>query len=316
MATTLHAPHKHIATTTEKERFTLRLFDDLWARYRERVSYVQVYERVIVECGATFVNDHIAFRTIALQTPADGVFSLSRIFQALGYAPQACYEFKDKHLASIHLAHPNREFPKLFVSELKMWELSEKSRDIIRRTLRSHRPPLADGVLSALDRVDENSARDNARLLKLLLKFFSDLPWDAPRGSDVLTLDKETQFGAWVLLNGYDVNHFTVSVNSHGVPALDDIDKTIESLKSAGVPMKKEIEGERGSILRQSSTESVTLPFRVYGKIKKEKMMWPYAYFEIAERGYTTNPKTGERERFEGFLGAQATHLFEMTRRR
>eukprot|EP00961_Rhodomonas_salina_P040624 545903-Rhodomonas_salina.2 len=36
-------------------------------RYRERVSYVQTYEEIVKAKKATFVNDHIAFRSIALQ---------------------------------------------------------------------------------------------------------------------------------------------------------------------------------------------------------------------------------------------------------
>ncbi len=41
---------------------------------------------------------------------------------------------------------------------------------------------------------------------------------------------------------------------------------------------------------------------------------WSYAYFELAERNEVVDPETGRRGRFEGFLGAQATTLFEMTK--
>ena len=43
-------------------------------------------------------------------------------------------------------------------------------------------------------------------------------------------------------------------------------------------------------------------------------MPWSYAYFELAERNTVPDPTTGEQVRFEGFLGPQATQLFEMTR--
>ena len=49
------------------EMFTLELFDRLWDQYRQRVSYVRKYEEVISQHGATFFNDHIALRTIAVQ---------------------------------------------------------------------------------------------------------------------------------------------------------------------------------------------------------------------------------------------------------
>lgn len=312
----VQAPHRGIRTQSEKEKFVLRLFDDLWERYRRRVCHVRVYEQVIARNGAAFVNDHIAFRTVALNAPADGVFALSRIFRALGYSPQACYEFPDKHMSSTHLAHPNPQFPKLFVTELKTWELSATGRRILRRVLSTRRPQVPDEALAGLHRIDENGAARNAILLTTLIRLFAGLPWNAPRRRDVLDLNAETQFGAWVLLNGCDVNHFTALVNSHGVPALDTMDKTVDALKQAGIPMKKKIEGAPGSILRQSSTESVVLPFTVRGKSHAEKLDWTYAYFEIAERGYTVDPQTGAKRRFEGFLGPQATHLFDMTRLR
>jgi hypothetical protein len=43
-------------------------------------------------------------------------------------------------------------------------------------------------------------------------------------------------------------------------------------------------------------------------------MAWSYAYFELAERGEVVDPDSGARRRFEGFLGSQATQLFDMTR--
>ena len=44
-------------------------------------------------------------------------------------------------------------------------------------------------------------------------------------------------------------------------------------------------------------------------------MPWTYAYFELAERGPVIDPSTGDTSQFEGFLGPQATQLFDMTRR-
>jgi hypothetical protein len=117
-----------------------------------------------------------------------------------------------------------------------------------------------------------------------------------------------------VLVHGYNVNHFTCSINSHQVESLDDIEKTIAALQKAGVPMKAEIEGERGSKLRQSATEAAMIDVVISEGDQVATMPWTYAYFELAERGEIVNPATGRRERFEGFLGPQATQLFEMTR--
>jgi len=130
----------------------------------------------------------------------------------------------------------------------------------------------------------------------------------------VVALNRESQYAAWVLVHGYNVNHFTSLVNSHGVESLDDLEKTIDALRRAGVPMKPEIEGEPGSKLRQSATEAVTIPVAVMDAAESTTIDWTYAYFELAERNEVLDPQTGRLVRFEGFLGPQATNLFEMTR--
>ncbi|HZL90560.1 MAG TPA: DUF1338 domain-containing protein [Pirellulaceae bacterium] len=306
-------PHGMIRVTTPREKFLAELFDQLWDRYRQRVSYVQTYEQVIRNSGATFFNDHIAFRTFACQQPHTGIASVSRIFEALGYRAAGNYHFEDKQLTAIHFQHPNPQLPKLFVSELKVWELDPAAAKIINRTLGSHRPAIAEELLAALTRLDQ-SRSDYSQMLRAAVAWFHELPWRVPTREDVATLNSASQYAAWVLVHGYNVNHFTSLINSHGVPALDDIEKTIAALSTAGVPMKKEIEGQRGSKLRQSATEAVNIDVDVLDNGAARKMPWSYAYFELAQRDEYVDPQTGKRVRFEGFLGPQATNLFEMTR--
>src|SRR5690242_8656339 len=112
-------PHQGIASSDPREKFTADLFDRLWDVYRGRVAYVQQYESVVRNHGATFFNDHIAFRTFAAQRPLTGIASLSRVFEALGYRPAGVYQFDDKHLNATHYQHSNDQFPKVFISELR-----------------------------------------------------------------------------------------------------------------------------------------------------------------------------------------------------
>jgi hypothetical protein len=239
---------------------------------------------------------------------------ISRIFEALGYSTANCYEFPDKHFSSIHYQHPNPQFPKLFITQLKTWELSQRARAIIQKSIKTHLPHLSDANLASLYNLEKASQAERTRLLRLVVRYFAELPWDLPQKKDVLELDQESQFAAWVLVNGYDVNHFTASINSHGVDSLIDIDKTVAEMREAGIPMKKDIEGEKGTKLRQSSTESQIVNVPVKDGTRTAEIPWTYAYFEIAERPLLKNPVTGQMERFEGFLGGQATHLFDMTK--
>lgn len=293
-----------IARTTLLER----LFDRLWREYRERVSYAKVYEDLVQRLGGTFRNDHVAFRTFAVQSRWSGIAALSRPFEALGYRPAGVYDFPDKSLTSIHFAPPTESLPKLFISELRVWELSPKARKIVLRATARSAPRLGDADLAALSNASKLGAKQRDRLLRRWASQFAR-PWPAPRAADAAVLERESQFAAWTLLHGHSVNHFTAAAHAHGVPALDDIEKTVAALKAAGVPMKPEIEGERGSRLRQSSTQAVVAPVEMRSGSRVVMKPWTYAYFELAERPLI------DGRRFEGFLGAQAANLFEMTRR-
>src|SRR6476620_3242941 len=147
-------PHSSIPVSSPREKFAAALFDTLWETYRKRVSYVATYEQVIKATKATFVNDHIAFRTFAVQQPLTGIASVSRIFEALGYRAAGSYHFEDKQLSAIHFQNANPHFPKPFIPELKAWELPDKQREIISRAVRSHRPPVSEMILAELHSLD------------------------------------------------------------------------------------------------------------------------------------------------------------------
>jgi len=300
-----HGPHSRIPTDNPRDQLLARVLDALWDHYRERVSFVRQYEDVIAAHGATFVNDHIAFRTLAGQQPLTGIVAVSRPFEALGYVPAGCYQFPDKHLSAIHFQHPNGLFPKLFISELQAWKLSENSRRILARHLAQHGPMVSDDVLVRLHQGIEPES-----MIPAVVDSIHILPWDAPSQAELHAIGQESQYAAWVLVHGYNVNHFTALINSHGVPELNDVDRTVKALRAAGIPMKTEIEGAPGSKLRQTATEAVVIDVSV----RDGRIPWSYAYFELAERGDVIDPDTGRRSRFEGFLGPQATQLFDMTR--
>ena len=308
-------PHQTIAVRKQREQFAIVLFDFLWDRYRRRVSYVSEYEKVIERAGATFVNDHIAFRTLATNQPQSGITSLSRIFEALGYCPSGCYHFPNKHLNAIHFQHPHGEFPKIFISELKTWELPADVRQLILTATSSQREPLSNDTLARLAGIEQVREDRQIELMRNVVSYIHDLPWDPPSKDVVTTVNKASQYAAWVLVHGYNVNHFTSLINSHRVESINDIDKTVIALREAGVPMKKSIEGVSGSKLRQSATEAVVVDVDVRNGEGLTTIPWTYAYLELAERNEVTDSETGKKARFEGFLGPQATNMFEMTRK-
>ena len=197
---------------------------------------------------------------------------------------------------------------------MRTWELKPSSKHIIHGALKTHRTNLPESFLADLHHLETKSESSRESLLDEAVEFFLELPWHLPEKSDLLELNLDSQYAAWVLVHGYNVNHFTSLINSHKVPALDDIEKTSKALLDSGVPMKKEIEGARGSKLRQTATEAVVIDVPVLENGKSTTMPWTYAYFELAQRDTFKDLETGKLLRYEGFLGPQATNLFDMTK--
>ena len=302
-------PHLRWASPNDpKQIFCAKLLDRLWDTYRQRVHFVSMYEAL----QALVRNDHMAFRTFA--TPDRGILSLSRIFEALGYQIEGAYHFPTKSLTALHLEYPNNpNFPKVFLSELRVWELPIDARQIIQHHL--------DDTVDTVNTIDSRcniqtctlarlftmnshmSEKEQENLLDQLIPLFETLPWKTPTKDAMHQLNQYSQYAAWVLIHGNKVNHMTALV-----PSLDDL---VIQLTEEGWPLKNTIEGAPGSKLRQTATHAVVTNVTVMDEGIPTSMPWPYAYMEFCERN--TIITNGVEQRFEGFLGAQATELFEMT---
>jgi hypothetical protein len=243
----------------------MRLLGLLWERYAAEVPYARTFVQL---SGGSFRNDHVALRTLA--RPGGGIATFERVFERLGWHRAGGYSFPDTHLEAIYMAHPNG-LPRVFISELRAHRLSAHAQQLL-STLPEDPPP-------------PESA-------EALADWFSAPP--PPQESALLELEKESQYGAWLLAFGRKVNHFTGSV--------DDVEVWQRKMRDAGVPMKADIEGAPGTALRQTATQAAPLPVVLAGGGTRS---WPYAYFEIAQRA----------PHFDGFLGPQARALFDMTKR-
>ncbi|ABA19842.1 conserved hypothetical protein [Trichormus variabilis ATCC 29413] len=296
----------------------LNLFSLLWQNYSARVPYARTYEQMITAAGGTVANDHIAFRSLRLLVDSPrgkvnlGINYLSQIAEALGYEPAGEYNFPQTHLYARHYRHPQQiefDLPKLFISELIVDELPDNIIQLITQTVST----VADEFTSPLTYFSPAEGNDGV-IAQQLQKFFTR-PWMTPRRSVVEAVNQVTQYGAWVLLHGYAVNHFTGYVNRHQTPEYADIDDTARGLANLGVPMKAEIEGDVTWGLRQTATQAVKEMVTVIDDISGQEVEipWTYAYYEIAQR-YPLQVEPGKEKLFDGFLGNNAQQLFEMTR--
>jgi hypothetical protein len=234
------------------------LLDELWERYAAHVPYAATF---VALAGGRFHNDHVAFRSLKGR---GGIEPIAALFERYGWQRRDAYDFPDAHLDAIYLWKPGE--PRVFVSQLRAEELSPRARRILEQL-----PP--PGAVNDADSFAP--------------------PGIIVREDELLELESESQYAAWLLLFGREVNHFTASV--------DDVAQWQRRMRDAGIPMKDEIEGDPGAGLRQTATRAA--PRRV--RLRERDREWPYAYLEIAERNGG----------FDGFVAAQARQLFEMTKR-
>jgi hypothetical protein len=297
-----------------------RLLEILWIGYKRRVPYAARYQTLVEEKGGRVQNDHIAFRTFNCHVGAQpaGVAAIARIFEALGYQKKDRYVFTDKKLTAWHWEHQSDlSKPKIFISQLEVQELPATVAAIVRKTVGGSTDLISRNDKVRLQNLSQAKNIDSDTLDKLAqnLAGFFLRPWEPPRREDVEDVNKISQYAAWTLLHGNSVNHFTAYINEQNVGEWPDLEATVNALREAGLPMKQEFEGERGSKLRQSSTQAAEEECDITEKNgNKGTLTWSYAYYELAERGVVPGPD-GAGTRFQGFLGEQATNLFDMTKR-
>lgn len=302
---------------TTKE-ITKLLFDQLWHNYVERVSYAKTYVDLVNKKGGKVVNDHIAIRTFNTHTgeQPEGIRAIKHILNYLEYEPAAKYNFPKKKLNAVHFEHPDELFPKIFVSQLEVSLLPEWAQEIIHYHVKDTSYLLSDKSIELLNLLKDHGTLPTKAaefLVGDLVQYFRR-PWNIPQKSAVLKLNDISQYAAWVLLHGNSINHFTAFINYQDVKEWPDLETTCKALADAGVPMKDAIEGEKGNKLQQSSTQAVKEEVKVRTESGIEGIAWTYAYYELAQRGYIS--VNGVEKMFTGFLGEQATHLFDMTQTR
>ncbi|MEH2337117.1 DUF1338 domain-containing protein [Nostoc sp.] len=300
-----------------KPEIALHLWKLLWQEYSARVNHARTYQQMITAAGGTVANDHIAFRSLRLLVDSPqgqvnlGIDYLGQLAEALGYMAVGEYNFAQTHLYARHYRHPQQEefnLPKLFISELIVDELPANIAQLISKTVSS----IQYDLTSPLTLLQKDGNIET--IAKQLQQVFTR-PWLPPQRSVVEEVNQVTQYGAWVLLHGYGVNHFTGYVNGQNTPEYPDIDTTASALANLGVPMKAEIEGNVACGLRQTATQAVTEMVTVLDDNSGAEIQipWTYAYYEIAQR-YLVEVESGKQVLFDAFLGSNAQQLFEMTR--
>ncbi len=276
-------------------------------RYQERVPDVQAVMDAMVREGLIsspeeIENDHIAFRTMGV--PHLGIASLEKIWLHLGYQRKDPYFFPEKKLDAYWYAPPTPEFPRIFISELRVNDLSETAQQVIR----SYTGEVTADPVDRLD-LDDAAAVD---------AFLHSGLWRTPTWEDFQALTAESEYAAWVIYNRYYLNHFTVSVHNlpEGYDTIEGFNRFLEKhhflLNDAGGKIKTSPDGK----LSQSSTVARMVKASFADGVEKEIAG---SYVEFAERKvldpYRALPKSEIRRhhRREGFEAGNADKIFEST---
>ncbi|MCF2519973.1 DUF1338 domain-containing protein [Dyadobacter sp. CY351] len=283
------------------------VLNGLMRRYKERVPDVGVILNAMMANGVVpsadnIENDHIAFRTMGVANL--GVQSFEKIFLHYGYEKRDHYFFEGKKLDAWWYSPPRETDPRIFVSELRVNDLSDESQRIIR----SYTDEVTTDPVDALDL--DNGAEVDAFLHQPL--------WRTPTVADYKSLLLESEYAAWVIYNRYYLNHFTISV--HNLPeGYNTVAAFNEFLEKNGIRLntsggKIKISPDGGLLQSATIAEMINAKFA-----NNEHLEISGSYVEFAERKILPQfqnippAEITRRHRRDGFEAANADKIFEST---
>jgi hypothetical protein len=284
-----------------------KVLSGLMSRYKERVPDVAaiidaMIKENIIQQAADIENDHIAFRTMGV--PHLGIQSLEKIFLQYGYRKMDYYYFPEKKLDAYWYAPPSPQYPRIFISELRVKDLSADVQQIITSyTKEVTADPVDQLQLDDADAVD---------------RFLHSGLWRLPAWADYKALAAHSEYAAWVIYNRYYLNHFTISVHNlkDGYNTITKFNEFLErngfTLNNAGGKIKTSPDG----LLLQSATVAEMIDAAFAGG---EIHAISGSYIEFAERrvlpqfAHLPHDQIQRIHRREGFEAGNADKIFEST---
>jgi len=284
-----------------------KVLEGLMNRYKERVPDVSaiinaMIKESVIKDANEIENDHIAFRTMGV--PFLGIQSLEKIFLHYGFKRMDHYFFPAKKLDAFWYTPPSPEYSRIFISELRVQDLSENAQHIIH----SYTDEVTADPVDSIN-IDDANAVDN---------FLHSGLWQLPTLEDYLTLSKESEYAAWVIYNRYYLNHFTISVHNlkDGYNTIADFNAFLErngfTLNDSGGKIK--VSEDRSLLQSSTVAEMIEATFangvnhRISG-----------SYVEFAERKVLEQfqnlpySEIKRAHRREGFEANNADKIFEST---
>jgi hypothetical protein len=288
-----------------KDKKTINIIlESLFDTYSDRVPDVKKITSALIESNiisnqSEIVNDHIAFRTMGVEFL--GIQSLEKIFLHHGYVKKDFYSFKTKKLNAFWYSNSDENMPRIFISELKVNDLSENSRRIISK--------YTDQVTEdPVDKLDLSNANE-------VISFLSNPLWSLPSLNDFNDLLKETEYGSWVIYNRYYLNHYTISVHEL-IDQYNTLEKFNAFVTKIGIKLN-----DSGGVIKESKDGLLLQSSSVANKVKANftegSSLISGSYVEFAERKilpkYSNVSEIKPIHRRDGFETSNADKIFEST---
>ncbi len=208
---------------TNKQKNLQIILHGLMRRYKQRVPDVSHIITSMVKDGLVnneedIINDHIAFRTMGV--PQLGIQSLEKIFLEYGYEKRDAYYFEKKKVDAFWYSPPKetKNLPRVFISEIRVNELSQKAQDIIF----AYTNEVKEDPVNTLD-LSHGAVVD---------AFLHQPLWTTPTWEEYSRVLDESEYASWVLYNRYYLNHFTITIQAlnKGYNTIDSFNKYLESI--------------------------------------------------------------------------------------
>ncbi|MFD0991580.1 DUF1338 domain-containing protein [Tenacibaculum geojense] len=261
---------------------TTEIFNKLWKEYTERTPSAQKIYDLFTDKGNIVFNDHVAFRTF--DDERVNIEVLATPFIEAGYEEKGDYVFEAKKLYAKHYEHKtDKNAPRVFISQLKTKEFSED---------------LQKKVSALIDNLSKEDLNPKHLVFKGRL-------WEQPSYDVYEKLMDESEYAAWLYVNGFCSNHFTVDVNK--LETFSTLQEVNTFLKEEGFKMNTsggEIKGTPEQLLEQSSVLADKIPV----DFKEGTKEITSCYYEFAFRYPMKNG-----ELYSGFIASSADKIFEST---
>lgn len=259
-------------------------YDHLWQDYVRMTPQAERIARALAERGETLRNDHVAFRTF--NTGPITLADLEPFILELGYRRYEPYHFPAKKIDAFGYVPPSPDQPRIFLSELRVEELSEPAQRLVQ---------------GLVDQVDPAEVNDPSI-------FWRGPLWRVPAWEDYQRLAGESEYAAWLSVIGLRCNHFTVDVGAlRSIDGIESMNRLVEELGFAINDSGGRIKGSPEVLLEQASTRASVQPFEF---ADGERHDVTTCYYEFAKRYRDANG-----ELYQGFVAASADRIFESTDR-